>query len=458
MLKSRFQLAFSILMSVLSLGGIWLFADWVRSFLVGELARQIAEDNRILGSQVLELAGATTQFVSESDRLDILQKLCDEVNLPNQGYLCVARQDGKLVAVKGLTPDMDISLAGLPITDFTGVVRDVRDLADEPVLGFLGNPGQPEIDIVATLPVAGTDYQLFVHQSVASVERRAATLLAPMRIAGAIAALSLGLLTFFAGNLLVRRYRIRLEEVNQVLRQTNARLTQLSNNRRQLIHVLCHDLSNPLTAIKCAIELCHEAPEETEYCLGHISKALSQEQGVIDLVRQIESLDSGKMKLELTQLNLADQMSDSLTMLKSRWTAKNLEIVNTVPEDLVLLAEPVSLVNSVLNNLVTNAVKFSHRDGELRIAADRQNDRIRLTIRDFGIGMSPELASDLFEIGRVTSRDGTDGEKGTGFGMPLVQKFMRAYGGEIEVESWLENDEAGEAAGTLITLWFQAAS
>jgi signal transduction histidine kinase len=107
-----------------------------------------------------------------------------------------------------------------------------------------------------------------------------------------------------------------------------------------------------------------------------------------------------------------------------------------VPDDLTASVDKVSFVNSVLNNLITNAVKFSERNSEIVVKAAPLGDRqTSLAVIDRGVGIPEPMLTTIFDLKEITTRAGTEGEEGTGFGMPLVQKFVHAFGGTIEVRS-----------------------
>jgi signal transduction histidine kinase len=120
------------------------------------------------------------------------------------------------------------------------------------------------------------------------------------------------------------------------------------------------------------------------------------------------------------------------------------------------MAEPVSFMNSALNNILTNAIKFSFPGGVITIAARNLGAAVELSVTDRGIGMSEKLLADLFDISKQTSRNGTSGEKGTGFGMPLLKKFVSLYGGAVEIES-KDIKKYPEGHGTKVTLRLAAA-
>jgi signal transduction histidine kinase len=103
----------------------------------------------------------------------------------------------------------------------------------------------------------------------------------------------------------------------------------------------------------------------------------------------------------------------------------------------------------VINNILTNAIKFSRLGSEVEINASYENrlNKARISIKDHGIGMPKSLIEKIFDISEQTSRTGTSGEIGTGFGMPLVKKFVSEYGGQIEVRS-VEEHENSMSHGT----------
>jgi signal transduction histidine kinase len=85
------------------------------------------------------------------------------------------------------------------------------------------------------------------------------------------------------------------------------------------------------------------------------------------------------------------------------------------------------------------------------ISAERTGSDVTLKIRDRGTGIPGNILRDIFSLSRATSRPGTDNEEGTGFGMPLVKKFIDIYGGSIEVES-VDTDEDPDNSGTTVAI------
>jgi signal transduction histidine kinase len=182
--------------------------------------------------------------------------------------------------------------------------------------------------------------------------------------------------------------------------------------------------------------------------------------GILELVKKMQALESGKMVLELKPVNLKGIIDVSGKILERKIFAKKIRLKTTVPADIFVIAEIYSFSNSVLNNLITNAVKFSPKTSTIEISAVREGETVTLTVRDRGIGMPDEIKKNIFNVSYKTNRRGTDGETGTGFGMPLVKKFVEAYGGSITIDSTEKTTAADgdDNHGTVVTVRMKAAS
>lgn len=276
-----------------------------------------------------------------------------------------------------------------------------------------------------------------------------------------IVATGTGLLLLFLGFLFWRIYRAF--RINLRLREeAEAQVAHLSLQRKQLIHVLCHDLGNPVASITGFMDyLAHEDAALREQAVDMIRRSAIQAQSIIDLIAKVQALESGKLTLEMQPHSLRALVTESVDLLAERVRKKKLQINLDLSPDLQVLVEKTSFVNSVVNNVLTNAIKFSERGSTIEIEARAipaddgaaGEPRVEMLIRDHGVGMPAELLANVFRDDRATNRKGTGGEAGTGFGMPLVRKFVHAYGGEIAVAS-IEAPAAN--CGTEITLKLKA--
>lgn len=235
------------------------------------------------------------------------------------------------------------------------------------------------------------------------------------------------------------------------LARANQTICRQNDDLRQLLHILCHDLATPIGGIVSLLEITQE-PDDWRAMLTDLSRASQNALDLIDLVRQMRALEEGKKQLKLVPVGLAAVCRDAELAVSGKLREKQVALRLEVDDSLYVLAEPVALTHSVLCNLLTNAIKFSSPGGTVFIEAQPdKEDSVCLRVRDSGIGMPHELQASLFDPACFTTRPGTSGEIGTGFGMILVKKFVEAFGGRIEVASRSEEDFPDDH-GTDITM------
>ncbi|MEE4358588.1 MAG: hybrid sensor histidine kinase/response regulator [Desulfococcaceae bacterium] len=209
-------------------------------------------------------------------------------------------------------------------------------------------------------------------------------------------------------------------------------IEHVSNERKELLHVLCHDLSNTFHSLICLIRLL-ESYKNFEELKAHLYSAAKNGVEIIQLVRDMRALEDHK--IEVYDIPLRESIEKSHFLLSDRFSAKNIALKIQGGENIMVRAEKTSFVNSVLNNIFTNALKFSYRDSEILVDISTKEGYALISVRDFGIGIPEKILNNLFDLSKATSRPGTEGETGTGFGMPLIRKFVSAYGGEISISS-----------------------
>ncbi len=227
----------------------------------------------------------------------------------------------------------------------------------------------------------------------------------------------------------------KVQERTKEIENQKEVISKHANDRKELIHVLCHDLMNPVGALSSLFAQVKDDQslffEFFEYFLISVRNA----EDIIELVRQIMVLESEKTELDTSLLNLRQMVDESLTILSSRLMEKSIDVQLDIDPDILVNVERISFINSVMNNLLTNAIKFSCTGSRIFISAHQVSGEVVISVKDSGIGIPSELLENLFKSTAYTTRHGTDGETGNGFGMPLVKKFVQAYGGDIEVLS-----------------------
>jgi two-component system, sensor histidine kinase and response regulator len=263
------------------------------------------------------------------------------------------------------------------------------------------------------------------------------------------------------------------------LRRLQKELLSEIEDKQRLIRILTHDISNPLTATVGQLDLaliksakdCDKTritnnsdnntlhpDSRLQECLVKARNAAHQALNIIEHVRHMDAANSGKIEFNLVPVSLKEVFYDSLAVFQDRLNQKNITVETSPPLEKIdtnVMAEKVSLTTNVLNNLVTNAVKFSFPGSRIRLTVLREENWVRVTLHDSGIGIPKPLLARLFNSTEPTTREGTEGETGTGFGMPIVKKYMELYGGSIAIVS-RGKDEYPDQHGTTITLSFKS--
>ncbi len=234
----------------------------------------------------------------------------------------------------------------------------------------------------------------------------------------------------------IQMHRLRIEKSAQIAEQ------------KALLRVLCHDLVNPIFAahglLDLKVSLGKPVSESTlKTVLGCCQSALD----IVTHVREEHSLVKTNKQFKSETVTLAEAFAEARSTLGERLAQKNLQLKIDSPDGLQLEIKRVVFVHNILNNLLTNAIKFSHEGSAIEICArkDEAEEFCIIEVRDYGIGMPQQILKNVFKDAAKTSRAGTSNEAGTGFGMPLVKRYVEKSGGAISITS----QEAGD--GTLPT-------
>jgi signal transduction histidine kinase len=114
---------------------------------------------------------------------------------------------------------------------------------------------------------------------------------------------------------------------------------------------------------------------------------------------------------------------------------KEIKITFNIQDDIKVYADK-NIFQTIIRNLISNAVKFTPRDGKIDVFAKAFADKsVEISIKDTGIGMSNDIIENLFKIGLQTNRRGTENEPSTGLGLLLCKEFVEKHNGKIRVES-----------------------
>jgi len=247
--------------------------------------------------------------------------------------------------------------------------------------------------------------------------------------------------------------------VNTQIRQLDIAdaINQKIREQQELIHVLAHDLRNPLVACRGLVELVEEGDADVGIVGPRIRQSMQKCLDTIELVRKKGLLEEDVSKLAIEDIKLSSAVNEVLGDFQDSLNRKGIRVVNSVDEKHVVCAERTSLNNVVLSNLISNAIKYSYPNSKFEIFSEQaSDDTIVLKIKDYGMGIPEFLMPQIFNPRKVTRRAGTLNEQGTGYGMGLVRKLMKVYHGGISIES-IARSVDNRNHGTTMILTFKKA-
>ena len=254
----------------------------------------------------------------------------------------------------------------------------------------------------------------------------------------------------------VARVNNDLATAHRQLAKTNAELRWLNEQKNELLGMAAHDLRNPLAVVlgysQFIAMFSEQLSPEHRSMLGRIEANVRTMLAIVEDVLDFSAIESGTVRLDLTEFPLADLVSDVAGVNAVIAARKDIGIAPFVDPDMPILLADRRKLSQVLNNLLTNAIKFSHAGSSISITAGHGPEHtVRIAVRDRGLGMSPEQTALLYQpFGRVGVQ-ATDGEKSTGLGLAIVRRIVEAHLGKVEVESV-------PGAGTTFTVILPASS
>lgn len=216
-----------------------------------------------------------------------------------------------------------------------------------------------------------------------------------------------------------------------------------------LLKLFSHDISNPLTVMGISLNQIRKNktdPEYIEKAIKRCESAIFKISQIVDNIKKIEAMKSGKVKLQniLTSVHeFCDQVEEYTAPLL---LDKNIRLQIEKPsEDDSFFCDTELIQTQVVGNLLTNAIKFSPKESQIYLSVGLHLDQLKIEVMDKGKGISRKDMPFIFSADRPTTSVGTEGEKGTGFGLPIVKSVIEILGGTIQVDSKSSVDGFQEA-------------
>jgi signal transduction histidine kinase len=247
------------------------------------------------------------------------------------------------------------------------------------------------------------------------------------------------------------RYRTEKKAERQ-LKESEQKLRAMNISKDKLFSIIAHDLGSPLNSILLSsgfLEKKYQTLEEEEvkYLLHQIYENTDHMAKLLDNLLKWAASQLGKLEVELEALDLSQLTQDTIELMMSTAREKNIQLVSHINKNTLAHADK-RMVETILRNLVSNAVKYSKNGGEVHIFSKSDKNFLEIAVADSGVGIPTDKLNSLFDLGVHNSTRGTAGEKGMGLGLVLCKEFVEKNRGTIRVENNTNNDTS---PGTRVT-------
>lgn len=228
-----------------------------------------------------------------------------------------------------------------------------------------------------------------------------------------------------------------LKKQNQKLKVQESNLFQLNELKDRILFVLGHDLRAPLASISGALEVIQDEnlpKSDFNLIIEHLRRDTEGTLGTLENILNWARLQDGSETLFRNEESAQKLIQDTLLAVHTLAESKNITLNPKVPKNMKIWVDK-NQFSSILRNLTTNAIKFTPSGGTVHITFIKGTKQDCFTVRDEGSGMPEGLMDLLNNNKRIKSTTGTNGEKGTGIGLQLVRDFVKAHGGELNIQS-----------------------
>lgn len=239
------------------------------------------------------------------------------------------------------------------------------------------------------------------------------------------------------------------KKADDLLKENEIRLRELNASKDRFFSIIAHDLKSPFNAILGFSDLLTEKIREKDYddiedLSGLIQTSAERTMNLLTGLLDWARSQTGRVKFEPKTISVRDIVDETIDSLKDVSDHKSIGIDVDIKEVEEVYADEV-MMGTVLRNLVSNAIKFTHMGGKVAIAARQDNGMTLFKVKDTGIGIEKENLKKLFSIDEGYSNPGTLNEQGTGLGLLICKEFVEKHGGHI----WAESEK-----GNGSTFWF----
>lgn len=252
--------------------------------------------------------------------------------------------------------------------------------------------------------------------------------------------ISIFFIIIYSKNTKLKKLNTELKEKNKTIAQQNSELTVLNSEKDKLFSIVAHDLKGPLGTFLSITDLIVEDLQKKKLDRIHLLSsnlqlAANHLYSLLENLLGWSVIQRNAIKFSPEQINLKNFVENSTVMCTDGAVKKGINVIYKIPPTLSAKADT-HMLQTVIRNLISNAIKFTPENGQITVSASTKNENsVEICITDTGIGMNQEIIDGLFTLNGTICRTGTNREPSTGLGLILCKEFLEKMGGTISVES-----------------------
>ena len=236
-------------------------------------------------------------------------------------------------------------------------------------------------------------------------------------------------------------HQIQLVAAKRIIVKQNEELKRTISNRDKMYSVIAHDLRSPMASIRMVLNLAVNVVsrdvvgDEIFELLDKANRESEETHDLLDNLLKWTKSQTGRLSVVYQDLDLDDIVPGVVDIFKVIAEMKKIDLKYLPADEKLIVHADNDMIKTIIRNFLSNAVKFTPEGKAIEVFYKREGDFARISVRDYGVGISPERVESIFHTGETTY--GTGGEEGSGLGLQLCQDFARKNGGDARVESTL---------------------
>lgn len=236
------------------------------------------------------------------------------------------------------------------------------------------------------------------------------------------------------------------KEAEEAIKKYSKELEELNAEKDKFFSIISHDLRSPFQGLLGISNIIKEeydnlSHDEVKLFINNLYNSAKNLFNLIENLLQWSRIQRGKLDLKPSTIELYEEVLYIINLLQQNAANKNIKLTNTISQN-IFVESDINVLTSTLQNLISNAIKFTKNGGEIKISSEMLDEFIQVTVMDNGVGISEENLQKLFRVDSQVSTLGTEREAGTGLGLVICKELIERQGGKIWVKSKLGEGSA----------------